>query len=375
MGKEREIIAQHMNELKDKAERFVQCLNYLEKEEAEDNDEETKDAWKIILRKHVANIHALLNNVREEIAWSMLDDRTLDFKALIGSLCIALNSYKGFVDEELSLKVGKVNMLIKEGANGFRSAFLSETYYEELFNKETERYRAENASRLDIIYNQDRQDDALNYDENELNNHMMDIRRRELFESRFGKVFHDMGRDIRKVTSHIIDQKEQNYNHIDDFLGKYIALEIAMEYCKTKQEEIYYNNMVFKGNVDFNKVMLKLADYLKDKTISVQRHWFIVYKVFKDKQWLIPRIAQKKFQEQMNSAFYTILKCTEEDFRKVEFYFKNKAYTKWTLEDYDAPQCCQQYKKIADLLDKEFQEKKYALPGTIINTTNPSKFR
>ena len=132
--------------------------------------------------------------------------------------------------------------------------------------------------------------------------------------------------------------------------------------------------MVFKENVDVDKLMLKLKDLIEDKTLSAQKHWFIVYKVFFNKNWLKKK-TQRVFVDQINSAFSTLLKCSTADFHKIDEYFKNNDYTEWTLNDSKAPQCCDAYREIADKLDLEFQESKYAKPGTFINARKIEKFR
>lgn len=45
------------------------------------------------------------------------------------------------------------------------------------------------------------------------------------------------------------------------------------------------------------------------------------------------------------------------------------------MDDAQAPQCCGLYKEIALKLDAEFQDNKYAKPGTTINTRKIEKFR
>lgn len=120
--------------------------------------------------------------------------------------------------------------------------------------------------------------------------------------------------------------------------------------------------------------MLKLKDLIEDKILCAQKHWFIVYKVFLSKNWL-KKSTQRLFVDQINSAFSTKLKCSTDDFHEINSYFKNTDYTEWTLADMDAPPCCEAYREIADKLDLEFQESKYAKPGTFINARKIEKFR
>lgn len=138
--------------------------------------------------------------------------------------------------------------------------------------------------------------------------------------------------------------------------------------------EAVFKNIAFKENVDVDKLMLKLKDLIEDKTLNAQKHWFIVYKVFFNKNWL-KKSTQRLFIDQINSAFSTLLKCSAADFHEINSYFKQNDYNEWTLADCDAPQCCDLYREIADKLDDEFQDAKYAKPGTVINTKRVEKFR
>lgn len=364
----------HLNQLEELTERFCMCFCYQEMEEEETNDDETMSAWKIILRKLLGKINNLLILLKEEIAWSLLDDKkdkllkiTIDFKPM-------LTDYKYYEDEEGRKNVNNIILLIDEGVNGFRQSFLNDTYYEDLFRKELQHYRNENQKRIELIYKQDCQDEARKHkDENILRSTMLDNYRKQLFETRFGKVFHDQGRIIKILAFHITEQKEQDYKDINDFFDKFIAYEIAKEYCETKKEGVY-KNIIFKDNVDVDKVMLKLHEFINGKIINAQRHWFVVYKIFHTKKWL-KKDSQAAFIDQMNSVFYSTLKCSKDDFKEVDGYFKKKDYQEWTLDDNNAPTSCDKYKEIANQLDIEFEEEKYAKPGTTINTRKFEKFR
>lgn len=61
--------------LEDKAARFKFSFRLLGKEEVETNKEEVITAWKLILRNYVRDIFDLLNLLKENIAWSLLDDK------------------------------------------------------------------------------------------------------------------------------------------------------------------------------------------------------------------------------------------------------------------------------------------------------------
>ena len=363
-----------LNKLEDLVDRFKVCFRLLGKEEDENNNEEIIAAWKLILRNDVRKIFDLLNSLKIEIAWSLLDDKKERFFKIQNELAPMLTSYKDYEGEEMRKIVNDIILMVDEGFHGFRQSFINDTYYEDLFSKVLDKYRKENEERLERIYKQDSRDEAFFFpDETQLKNHMLYNRKEKLFNSQFGVVFHNNGRDIKMTVVYILGKKEQTYDNINDFLDKYVSYQIALEHCEIKKENIF-QNMVFKENVDVDKLMLKLKDLIEDNTLSVQKHWFIAYKVFSRKNWL-KKATQRLFIDQINSAFSTRLKCSKDDFHAIDEYFKNNDYTEWTLDDSKAPQCCDVYKEIADKLDLEFQDVKYAKPGKVINTRKIEKLR
>ena len=364
----------HLKKLEGLVTRFNVCFRLLGKEEDENNNEELIAAWKLILRNHVRKIFDLLKSLKIEIAWSLLDDKKERFYQIKVELEPTLTSYKDYEGEEMRKMINDIILLADEGFHGFRQSFVNDTYCEDLFQKEIDRYRKENENRLERIYKQDSQDEAFFFpDETQLKNHMLYNRKEKLFNSQFGVVFHNNGRDIKMTVGFILGKKEQTYDNINDFLDKYVSYQIAQEHCEIKKENIF-QNMVFKENVDVDKLMLKLKDLIEDNTLSAQKQWFIVYKVFLSKNWL-KKSTQRLFVDQINSAFSTLLKCSTDDFHEINAYFKHNDFTEWTLADCAAPSCCEAYREIADKLDLEFQESKYAKPGTFINARKIEKFR
>lgn len=348
------------------------CIAAMEAEELNDNDPETIGAWKTLIHKHLNKFKTTLEQHKANVAHSWLDERMDEFEITMSKLPDKLEAYKGYEDETWRRSIGQTQLLIEEGAAGFRQGFITDTYHEELLCEERERYRQENHIRLEKIYQQDLADEVYTHpDETERKNLMVSHCRKKFHETTFGKVYHDQGRDKKKISAYIIDQKEQDYKNINEFLGKWLALEIAEEHCHEKHEQVY-KNVIFKDNVDIDKVMERLAVYIKDKVLKSQKHWFVVFIVFKKKNWL-RKDTQISFRDQMNAAFGTVLKCTVSDFKKVSSYFKKTDYTDWSLEDRTAPSCCEEYKKIALMLDEEFQDTKYAKPGTTITTRKIEK--
>ena len=364
----------HLKKLEGLVTRFNVCFRLLGKEEDENNNEELIAAWKLILRNHVRKIFDLLKSLKIEIAWSLLDDKKERFYQIKVELEPTLTSYKDYEGEEMRKMINDIILLADEGFHGFRQSFVNDTYCEDLFQKEIDRYRKENEDRLERIYKQDSQDEAFFFpDETQLKNHMLYNRKEKLFNSQFGVVFHNNGRDIKMTVGFILGKKEQTYDNINDFLDKYVSYQIAQEHCEIKKENIF-QNIAFKDNVNVDKLMLKLKDLIEDNTLSAQKHWFIVYKVFLSKNWL-KKSTQRLFVDQINSAFSTLLKCSTDDFHEINGYFKHNDFTEWTLADCAAPSCCEAYREIADKLDLEFQESKYAKPGTFINARKIEKFR
>lgn len=372
MGKEIDV---HIDSVQEKSDRFRKCVGFLGQEEEETNDAEIIAAWKLILRKLLNEILSTLRSLKEDIAWSLLGDRRSSFLKISSELTPTLALYKEYEDEDTRKKANEVMLLLDEGRNGFRQSYIQGDYYEQLFHKELKDYESENRAHQETLYTQDCEDHIFEYpDETMRKNHMVAIRRKALFEStRFGKAYHDKERKITPFTAYILEQNEQDYTDIYDFLGKYLAHEIAKEHLAIKHETVFKNH-IFKDNVDVDKVINKLKEFVKDETIGAQKHWFIVYKVFLSKKWL-KRNTQKRFIDFMDSVFHPILKCTSSDFKKIEGYFKKTDYAEWSLDNAKAPSCCDTYKKIADILDREFTESRYAKPGMMINTIRREKFR
>ena len=122
--------------------------------------------------------------------------------------------------------------------NGFRQSYTGGGYYLELFRREQERYRAENAERLERVYLLDYEDKiAAVPDDARCRIEMVADRRRDLFATPFGKYFHDQGLAIEPLAAHIISRHEPDYSNIHEFMDKYIAYQIAVEHCRKEEEE------------------------------------------------------------------------------------------------------------------------------------------
>lgn len=149
-------------------------INSLFIEENDQNDPEVIGAWQTIIRKKLGCLKELLEQHKENVAWSMLDEQQEKFKEAINDFFDTLTEYREFEDEPQRKIITQTIKLLKEGVNGFRQGFINDTYYEDLLHEERERYRQENYDRLEHIYQQDFADEAYDYpDETERKNHMV----------------------------------------------------------------------------------------------------------------------------------------------------------------------------------------------------------
>ena len=360
-----------LEQLKKKAGYLKTCLQLLMAEENDTNDDCAIQAWNVIMVKYTKEIQAHLISLKEKIQWSFLNDRKEDFQKIKIDYLNVFSSYKEYLGSEYSNLFNSIISLLDEGIVGFRQPMIVEGYHEELLKKHLDDYRKDNEERLTDIYKQDSSDKAFKYpDDNQRKAFLLDDRRDQLFADKIGKAFHDNRRIIKPFVVAIIDDNGAHYTEIDiySFLDKYLAYIIAEEYCNKKEETNTFKNIIFKENVDVDKVINKLNEYIDNKLIKAQRHWYIVYLVFLKKNWLSKK-TQAKFIEQINYIVGKKLKCTQEDFKKIPSYFKNEKidYLDWTLGDVEAPQNCDELKDIAKTLHNEFTEEKYAIPGKVIN--------
>lgn len=360
-----------LEQLKKKAGYLKTCLQLLMAEENDTNDDCAIQAWNVIMVKYTKEIQAHLISLKEKIQWSFLNDRKEDFQKIKIDYLNVFSSYKEYLGSEYSNLFNSIISLLDEGIVGFRQPMIVEGYHEELLKKHLDDYRKDNEERLTDIYKQDSSDKAFKYpDDNQRKAFLLDDRRDQLFADKIGKAFHDNRRIIKPFVVAIIDDNGAHYTEIDiySFLDKYLAYIIAEEYCNKKEETNTFKNIIFKENVDVDKVIKKLNEYVDNKLIKAQRHWYIVYRVFLKKNWLRTK-TQTRFMDQINYIFGNKLKCTQNDFKKIPKYFKKEKidYLDWTLDDIKAPQNCDDFKEIAMTIHNEFTDEKYAIPGKVIN--------
>ena len=374
MHKEQDI-EEILDLLKRKTENLRTCYHLMLCEEHDTNDDCVMGAWNVIMSKYAKEIHELLNKIKEKIQWTLLNDCKDAFGEIKSRCASMFIAYKLYLGKEYYKLFSDISSLLSEGENGFRQSMIEEGYHERLFQRHLDNYRQGNEERLTEIYIQDSRDNATQYpDENKRKAFMLSERRTNLFKDKLGILFHDNRRSIKHFVAVIIDNNGKDYCEIDvlSFFDKYLAFLIADDYCNKKEEENTFKNIIFKENVDVDKVIRKLNDFVTQDVISAQRHWYIAYRVFLKKEWLIKN-NQTKFREQINSIPGYKFQCTENDFKRVDKYYKKNDYLDWSLDDNDAPLHCDDMKDIALALHDEFTDDKYAKPGKMINTRKIKK--
>lgn len=360
-----------INKIRDKAKCFEACFKYLQEEENDTNDESIINSFHVILLSYLKSIYSLLKEVREVIIWSLVNDKKEEFYSLGIAYSNVISCYKEYVDKEYSKMLYEIDALIKEGSEGFRQSMITETYHEKLFQKNLDEYSKDNRERLEQVYQVDRNDMGLKYpDENELKIHILDEARQELYRGKLGNIYHDNAKNIKTLVIEIISSQNNVYSEseINSFLDKFLAVQIAEQEYEKKNEVSVFRNYVFKDKYDVDKIIYKLSEFCDKKIISAQKHWYIAYRVFL-KHKMLAKTSQKSFIDQINISLGNKGKCSADDFKKIDSYFKNKDIYEWSLSDINAPQICDEYKRIADALINEFTENRYAMPVKRINPT------
>lgn len=322
--------------------------------------------WTPIFCRALNRIELTLISLQEELHWSLLDAHTDRFGQLreefVAGVAYALR-HEPFLRDILAIEE-----LLLRGERGFQTEEAGEQdYLSTLFRHIYDPYHDANLSRQETIYDQDSEDLIAEHpDDNERKTFIVILRRNALFDDFFGRIYHDERREIALLVTAIIHHKEQSYERIHAFFDKYLAWEVAKNRLAAHPEPVIYNH-IFKDNVDVDKVMRKLSELIADHTISAQRHFYLVYRVFLLKAWLAKE-SQRLFCDQMNEVFAQKLKCTTLDFKKINGYYKHSDYHLWNPSDRLAPVSCKDYQDIVGRLDQEFQDERYALPGRLINS-------
>ncbi len=152
---------------------------------------------------------------------------------------------------------------------------------------------------------------------------------------------------------------------IEAVLGLYQSLSEVIEAYKqsteAEEEAVYLFppielDKIFHDALNMNKVKQKLRDilYMKGKNGELvfkhQKLWYVVYKVFKEMDWLVNTQASK-FRLWAASVYGIKGKCTKADFDAVNTYYRENPSSHWTvITKVDKP-----YIEVAKAMYEEFQ--------------------
>ena len=94
---------------------FKQCFLFLKEDEGGNCLKELIVDWKSVLRDYVKEINDLLNSLKKEIEWSLLDEMKERFYLISIDLKPMLNSLKECVEETCRNLISSTILLLAEG--------------------------------------------------------------------------------------------------------------------------------------------------------------------------------------------------------------------------------------------------------------------
>ena len=123
-------------------------------------------------------------------------------------------------------------------------------------------------------------------------------------------------------------------------------------------KEMDFSHSVFNENRNARRIYNTLYQLVQDGLLTAKKQWYIVFLVFKEKNWL-KHATGSAFAKDVSAVFDhvasgNIWKPNAADFKEVDSYFKNNSYQQWNCAHSDAPQTCADYKHIADTIDATF---------------------
>ena len=153
-------------------------------------------------------------------------------------------------------------------------------------------------------------------------------------------------------------------NEFFAFRKKVELIQADMLELREEVEDIFpegkdFSNTVFEKNHDARAIYNKLYQLVKEEELfKAKKLWYIVYLVFKKKNWL-RRTAGSAFAKEVCSMYKgidtdTVWKPNATDFKEIDPYYKKYPYDKWDESDADAPKTCADYKRIANRIDRVF---------------------
>lgn len=327
--------------------------------------EEERKAWTTIIDERATRALNDCYMRKEQLASSFLENNkkelVLNIKKLLQfnhkedlPLCLKESRLQSCLEEM------KACMLTLQGK-------LSREEYERLYTVEWEVYKMNNQERVKRIYDQDFNDMFGCFSIRERKMKLLNRSRDALFDDApFGVAYHDHGRDVAKLAEIIYSEEEKDYARINSFFQKKLTYEHAKSMFEEGTEERESpKNHVFHENLEVSKVYDKLFCFIDNGDLKYQKHWYVVYKLFKRNGWL-KKATQTAFLDQINPVFRKKLKCTSTDFHEVDPYYKKHDIDEWDESDPLAPAGCDVYTTLAQKLRREFTDDRYVKPGKLI---------
>lgn len=164
-----------------------------------------------------------------------------------------------------------------------------------------------------------------------------------------------------------IYKRHMNRQQINDYFAFRKRVELIQDdmlSLRTQEQDIFppemdFTHTVFNDNRDARRIFNKLYQLVaNDNLLTAKKQWYVIYIVFKDKNWL-KKTAGTSFCSDIQNIFAStfdddIWKPSAEDFRKIDDYYKNHSYKQWSKDHADAPSTCENYKRIADTINTIF---------------------
>lgn len=349
-----------------KMETVTKLLNLYSDDYYEEKSAEEIESWKSTIGYVIKRTKLLAEDLAQELPLSflfndrdnvmlkgrLLNDKYLKLKANFRYIDSCLEDLLAFIDEHISSFYRNMN----------------DEDYDRMYDAEWSRYVSESTEMTIRIWEQDYKDLYSVCDDDERKRRLYDNCLNKLLDDKpYGVAYHDCAKDKTEIARIIFANREKDYTRINRFFNKLLSLEFAkkkLEESNSDNDE-YVNNLIFHESLQARKIFDKLMEFINNGTLEAQRHWFVAYLVFKEKKWLT-KDSQSKFRDQVNAVFRDKLICTQSDFKKVKKYYKDCKFRQWNAADPLAPESCDKYIEIADMLDREFVDNKYLIPGKLI---------
>lgn len=332
----------------------------------EEKTAEEIEAWKHTIEYVVKRTKLTAEDLAQKLPMSFLfndRDNVMLKGRLLNDKYLKLKANFRYIDSSLEDLLVYIDERITSFFNN-----MDDEDYNRMYDAEWSRYVSENSAMTQRIWDQDYKDLYSASDDDERKRKLYDNCLNKLLDDKpYGVAYHDCARDKTEIARIIFAERDKDYSRINSFFNKLLSLDVARKKLEesNSDNDVDVNNLIFHENLQVRKIFDKLMEFINNGTLEAQRHWFVAYLVFKEKKWLT-KDSQSKFRDQVNAVFRGKLICTQSDFKKVEKYYKGHDFREWNVADPDAPEGCDKYIKIAVMLDREFVDNKYLIPGKII---------